>query len=255
MLLLVYTVVNAQQVGWASAQTIGSFAGVAALLTVFLLIEKRSKDPLVPLRIFRLPALRRSQVGAITLFGSYVSFQFLMTQYFQILAHWSALTTALAFLPAGLVVALLSMRMGSLLVRFGPAPLIVAAFISLVAGYALFLRAGVRPDYPGVVLPTVLLLGVAFGLGFSALTVSATAGVPNSEQGLAASLFQTSFQVGGAVVLAVVTAVVDAGGGNNLGSAPAVLSAYRPALGLITGVAALGLLAALPGLRRQPAAI
>ena len=128
------------------------------------------------------------------------------------------------------------------------APLIVGAFVSLVAGYALFLRAGVTPDYPGVVLPTVILLGLAFGLGFSALTVSATAGVPNSEQGLAASLFQTSFQVGGAIVLAVVTAVVDAGGGNNLTSAPAVLTAYRPALGVITGVAGLGLLVALPGL-------
>jgi len=96
---------------------------------------------------------------------------------------------------------------------------------------------------------------MAFGFGFSALTVSATSGVRNEQQGLAASLFQTSFQVGGAVVLAVVTAVVDAGGANTLTSPAAVLSAYRPALYLITGVAALGLLAALPGLRRGNAHI
>jgi MFS family permease len=100
-------------------------------------------------------------------------------------------------------------------------------------------------------LPTVILLGAAFGFGFSALTVSATAGVRNEQQGLAASLFQTSFQVGGAIVLAVVAAVVEAGGANTLTSPAAVLSAYRPALYLITGVAALGLLAALPGLRRR----
>jgi hypothetical protein len=74
--------------------------------------------------------------------------------------------------------------------------------------------------------------------------------VRNQQQGLAASLFQTSFQVGGAVVLAVITAVIDAGGANSVTSPAATLSAYRPALYLITGIAGLGLLAALPGLRR-----
>ena len=82
--------------------------------------------------------------------------------------------------------------------------------------------------------------------------MAATAGVPNSEQGLAASLFQTSFQVGGAVVLAIVTAVVEAGGAGQLVSASATLAAYRPALGLITGIAAIGMLVALSGLRSRP---
>ena len=254
MLLLVYTVVNAQQAGWGSARTIGSFAGVAVLAALFAVIEIRSRDPLVPFGIFKSAPLRRAQIGAITLFGSYVSFQFLLTQYLQSLSHWSAIGTALAFLPAGLIVAVLSLRTAGLLGRFGAGPLVVAAFVSLVVGYALFLRAGVTPDYPAVMLPTVILLGVAFGFGFSALTVSATSGVRDHQQGLAASLFQTSFQVGGAIVLAVVTAVVEAGGANTLTSPAAVLSAYRPALYLITGVAALGLVAALPGLRRGAAA-
>jgi sugar phosphate permease len=102
-----------------------------------------------------------------------------------------------------------------------------------------------------VILPAVILLGTAFGFGFSALTVAATSGVRNEQQGLAASLFQTSFQVGGAIVLAVVTAVIDAGGASSVTSPAATLAAYRPALYLITGVAAVGLLAALPGLRRS----
>jgi MFS family permease len=110
--------------------------------------------------------------------------------------------------------------------------------------------AAVAPDYPAVVLPTMLLVGLAFGLGFSALSVAATDGLPDSEQGLAASLFQTSFQVGGALVLAVVTAVVDAGGGGRLSTPAVTLAAYRPALFLITGVAAAGALVALSGLRR-----
>src|ERR1700756_439850 len=92
MLLLVYTVVNAQQVGWGSAQTIGSFAAVVALGGLFAAIETRSTHPLVPFGIFRSAPLRRAQIGAITLFGSYVSFQFLLTQYLQSLAPWAALS-------------------------------------------------------------------------------------------------------------------------------------------------------------------
>jgi len=252
MLLLVYTVVSAQQAGWASARTIGSFAAVAALLAAFVTIERRSRDPLVPLGIFRSGALTRANIGALTLFGSYVSFQFLVTQYLQSLAAWSALATALAFLPAGVVVAVLSTRMSVIIDRFGSARIAVAAFISLVAGYAVFLRVGVRPDYPTVIFPAVVLIGIAFGLGFSALSLAATDGVADREQGLAASLFQTSFQVGGAIVLAVVTAVIDAGGASRITSSTSVqatLGAYRPALALITVVSAVGAITALSGLR------
>jgi len=254
MLLLVYTVVSAQQAGWASARTIGSFALVAAGLAAFAVIESRSRDPLMPLQILRSGALRRANIGAVTLFGSYVSFQFLATQYLQSLAGWSPIATALAFLPAGVIVAVLSVSTGGLLGRFGAGRLAAVAFACLVAAYAVFLRAGVRPDYPAVMLPTMLLVGLAFGLGFSALSVAATDGMPDDEQGLAASLFQTSFQVGGALVLAVVTAVVEAHGAGTQGggghAAAATLAAYRPALFLITGVAAAGALVAVAGLRR-----
>jgi sugar phosphate permease len=149
------------------------------------------------------------------------------------------------------MVVLLSTRMGPLLGRFGPGPLTALAFTCLLIAYVVFLRAGVRPDYPAVMLPATLLIGLAFGLGFSSLTVAATAGIPDAEQGLAASLFQTSFQVGGAMVLAVVTAVVDASGAGRVVSPAATLTAYRPALILITAVAAVGALVALSGLRRQ----
>jgi len=250
MLLLVFTVVSAQDAGWASVRTIGSFVAVAILVAVFIAIEERSHDPLVRISIFRSAALTRANIGAVALFGTYVSFQFLVTQYLQTLAHWSAISTALAFLPGGIVVAVLSLRMGSLVNRFGSARLAIVAFACLVAAYAVFLRAGTKPDYLGVMLPAMLLIGLAFGLGFTALSLAATAGVRDEEQGLAASLFQTAFQVGGAVVLAVVTAVIDAGGANDAASAQATLHAYRPALGLITGVAALGLVVALAGARR-----
>jgi MFS family permease len=253
MLLLVYAVVNAPQVGWASARTLGSFVAVAVLLAAFVTIERRSPDPLVRLGIFRSATLTRANLGAMVLFGSYVAFQFLVTQYLQIMAGWSALSTALAFLPAGVLVAIASTRMGPVLDRFGPPRMIAVAFACLAAGYALFLRIGQHPDYPAVILPSVLLIGAAFGLGFSSLNIQATAGVANREQGLASGILQTSFQVGGAIVLAIVTAIVDAGGANGAITTHA-LTAYRPALDVITGVAALGVVIALGGLfPRRPA--
>jgi len=248
MLLLVYAVVSAPQAGWASPRTLVSFAAAIALLGTFVVIERRSRDPLVRLGIFRSGALTRANLAAMVLFGSYVSFQFLVTQYLQIMAGWSALGTALAFLPAGVLVAVSSPRMGSVLDRFGPARVAGAGFACLAAGYTLFLRVGPAPDYPAVILPSLLLIGAAFGLGFAALNILATAGVADHEQGLASGILQTSFQVGGAIVLAVVTAVIDARGADHAVSAH-TLAAYRPALVVITGVAVLGLIVALTGLR------
>ncbi len=248
MLLLVYAVTSAPQNGWASARTLISFAGAAALLGSFVLIERRSRDPLVRLGILRSPALARANLGAMVLFGSYVSFQFLVTQYLQIMAGWTALATALAFLPAGVMTAVASTRMGPVIDRFGPARVIAAAFACLAAGYIWFLRIGPAPDYPTVILPSLLLIGAAFCLGFSALSTQATAGVADHEQGLASGILQTSFQVGGAIVLAVVTAVIDARGADHVISA-GTLAAYRPALGVITGIAVLGVAVALTGLR------
>src|SRR5215470_983432 len=248
MLLLVYAVVNAPQAGWASARTLGSFAAVVVLLAAFIAVERRSRYPLVRLGIFRSGALTRANLAAMVLFGSYVAFQFLVTQYLQIMAGWSALATALAFLPAGVLVAVASTRMGPVLDRFGPDRVVAVAFICLAAGYAWFLRIGSAPDYPAVILPAVLLIGAAFGLGFSSLNIQATAGVADHEQGLASGILQTSFQIGGAIVLAVVTAVIDARGANHVVSAH-TLTAYRPALDVIAGVAVLGVAIALGGLR------
>ena len=248
MLLLVYAVVSAPQAGWTSPRTLVSFAAAVALLGAFVAIERRSRDPLVRLGIFRSGALTRANLAAMVLFGSYVSFQFLVTQYLQIMAGWTALATALAFLPAGVMTAVASTRMGPVIDRFGPARVIAVAFACLAAGYIWFLRIGPAPDYPTVILPSLLLIGAAFCLGFSALSTQATAGVADHEQGLASGILQTSFQVGGAIVLAVVTAVIDARGADHVISA-GTLAAYRPALGVITGVAVLGVAVALTGLR------
>jgi EmrB/QacA subfamily drug resistance transporter len=254
-LLLVYTVVEAPSYGWASLRTIGSFALVAAVIATFVAIERRVAHPLVPLGIFRNTALVRANLGAMAVFGAYASFQFIGTLYMQQLLGWSPLEMALAFLPAGLLVAFGGPRVGTLVNRFGAGKVIFAGFVAFVPGYALFLPIGAHPVYAVAILPTILLLGLGFALTFPSLNIQATAGVADHEQGLASGLVQTSFQVGGAVVLAIVTAVLQAGAGTAR-TPSAVLDSYRPALAVVAGIAVLGLLIAAFGLRkgRRPAA-
>jgi EmrB/QacA subfamily drug resistance transporter len=250
MLLLVWTVVEAPEQGWASAGTIAGFAISAVLLGLFVAIERRTATPLVRLGILRSAPLVRANISMMALFGAYVGFQFVMTLYLQATNGWSPVETALAFLPAGLLVAVGSPRIGPLVDRFGPARLIALGAGSSVAGYALVLRFDSIPDYVGVLLPTMLLIGIGFMLLFPTLNIQATAGVANHEQGLASGLVQTSFQLGGAIGLAIVSAVVSA---QTTGStASDAVGAYQTAAVVTLAIAAIGLVTALTGLRRQP---
>jgi len=248
MLSAVYAVVCAPSHGWTSAPTLGAFALAAVLLSAFVLIEKRISHPLVRFGILRHAATVRANLSIIALLGSYISFQFMMTLYLQDGRGWSPLRMALALLPAGLVVAIGSPFVGRLINRFGTAPLIIASMVSLTLGYAWFLlTAGGTPQYAFAVLPAMLLLGGGFAFGFSAIMAQATEGIDDSEQGLASGLVQTSGQVGAALVLAVLTALLA-----KTGHSGGDFSPYRPGLNLVTGVAAAGLLLNLaPVLRLQ----
>ncbi|KAB8186581.1 MFS transporter [Microbispora catharanthi] len=247
MLLLVFAVVEAPKV--SVARTVLSLAGAAALFGLFVWLERRVRHPLVRLGILRSAPLARANIGLVILFGSYVGFQFVAMQYFQNLLGWSALQTALAFLPAGLLVAISSTKMGGFADRFGTARLIVVGSVALLAGYAVFLRVDLHPSLLTMVLPGMVLLGIAFALSFPSLNIQATAGVGDEEQGLASGLLNTSGQVGGAVVLAIVTAVLTSGAD---GGDP--IARFRAAIVVSAGFALVGLAVALTGLRfrRQP---
>ncbi|GGU46333.1 MFS transporter [Streptomyces lavendofoliae] len=251
MLLLVFTVVQAPEVGWTSARTLLSFLATAALLAAFVTIERRSASPLLRLGVLRSGTQLRAQLGAAAFFGSYVAFQFIVTQYMQSLLGWSALQTALAFLPAGLLVALSSTKVGDVVDRFGTPRVIATGFTFLVAAYAIFLQVDLTPRYAAVILPSMLLLGAACALTFPSLNIQATNGVHDDEQGMVSGLLNTSVQVGGAVFLAVVTAVITAGGheGTSPASPQAVLDSFRPGLAVVTAIALAGLLITLTGLR------
>lgn len=250
MLSLVYGVVNAPHVGWTSVQTLGLFVAAAALLTTFFVIERRSSHPLIRLGILRSAPLRRANLAILVVFGAYISFQFIGTLYMQTLLGWSSFETALGFLPAGLLVAFLSPHAGRLADRIGTGPMIVVGMSMFVAAYVLSWRIGSESAYVSTVLPTMVLVGLGFAITFPALNIQATAGVADHEQGLASGLLNTASQVGGALVLAVVTAVVDSRA-RGIGSPADMMSAYRPGLVVIAGVAVLGLAVSLPGLLRR----
>jgi MFS family permease len=214
-------------------------AGALALLAAFVGIERRTPQPLVRLGILRSASLVRANLGMATVFGAYVAFQFVGTLYLQDTLGWSALHTALAFLPGGAIVAFGAPRIGPLVDRFGTGPLIAVGAAAFVVGYALFLRVDAAP-YWLTFLPTMLLIGIGFALCYPSLNIQATMGVADHEQGLASGLVNTSFQVGGALVLAIVSAVASGSGD--------IIDVYRQAIAVVVGVAVLGLVVALSGL-------
>lgn len=250
-LLLVYSVVNAPEVGWSAPVTVLGLMVAAALAGVFVAIERRTPHPLVRLGILRSGPVRRANLGVFAFFGGYISFQFVVMLYLQSVREWSPLQTALAFLPAALLVAFGSPRTGSIVDRVGTAPVIAVGVAAHAAGYLLFFfGAGPTASYATSILPSMLLLGVGFMLAFPAFNIQATSGIANHEQGLAGGLLNTSVQIGGAVVLAIVTAVVTSSGGAEA-SAQAMLASFRPALAVITGAAAVGLVVALTGVHAR----
>jgi MFS family permease len=252
MLALVYSVVEAPSRGWLDGRTVGGVALSALLLGAFVVIEGRSPHPLVRLGILRTRTLVSADIAALLYFGSYLGFQFLATLYVQYVAGWSPIDTALAFLPSGAFLPILGSQAERLIGRFGTARLIAAGLTAFAIGYALFLREQSHQlAYTTMLLPSMLAIGLGWGLGFPALNVQATNSVADAEQGLAAGLFNTTFQIGGAVFVAVVSAVISshtgaAGGGEARG----ILAALRPAIAILIPVALAGtgvLFAVRPG--------
>jgi EmrB/QacA subfamily drug resistance transporter len=213
MLLLVYTVVEAPDVGWGSARTLGSFAAVAAILAAFVAIERRVRVPLVRLGILRSAPLVQANLGAMALIGGWFGFQFIVTLYLQQVRGWSPLETGLAIFPGGALVAILAPRIAPLVMRFGIRKLITAGLASTALGYALFIPIGLDSAYATAMLPTFILAGFGFALAYGPLNIAATNGVAAHEQGLASGLVSTSFQFGGALFLAIATAVNNANTG------------------------------------------
>lgn len=247
MLLLVYAVVMAPE--WELGWTVGTFALAAAFAAAFVRIERRSAAPLVRLGILRSASLVRANLGAMLLVGSFVGLQFIAVLYLQELRGWSELETGLALLVVGIDAVLAPTLTPRLVARFGNLRVVFAGLVLAAVAYALFLPVGSDWTYAAM-LPSFVVLGLAFSLAYGPLTIAATDGIAEEEQGLASGLLTTSFQFGSALGLAVVAAVNVAATGTD-GSPQAMLDGYRAALIVPLVAAVLGVAITSFGLRAR----
>jgi EmrB/QacA subfamily drug resistance transporter len=209
MLLLIFTLVKAPDVGWGSVRTIGGLAGTAALLLLFLANERRHPNPLVPLSIFRIPGLAAADATQVIAMAGFYSMFFFVTLYMQNVLGYSQLQAGSAYIPVTLMVAISAGVASNLFARVGTRPVIAGGAL-IAAGAVYWLsRIPVDGSYLHDLLPPMLIM--AFGLGwvFVGVNTAAQAGVPADKAGLAAALVNTSTWLGGALGLAIFSVIAN----------------------------------------------
>jgi MFS family permease len=208
LMLAVYAIVNGNEAGWSSVQTLGLLAAAAALLAAFVAIESRTRSPLVPLRLFRLRNVATANVVGVLWAAAMFAWFFLSALYLQLVLGYSPLEVGLAFLPSNLIMAAFSLGLSAKLVlRFGiRAPLALGLGLSAV-GLVLFARAPVDGSFVVDVLPSMILLGFGAGMALNPVLLAAMSDVDPSEAGLASGVVNTSFMMGGALGLAVLASL------------------------------------------------
>src|SRR3990172_4895256 len=208
LMIAVYAIVNGNQVGWLSAQTLGLLAVSAVLLAVFLAIEARVHSPLMPLSLFRLRNVSTANAVGVLWAAAMFAWFFLSALYLQLVLGYSPLQVGLAFLPANLIMAAFSIGLSAKLVlRFGIRPPLATGLLLAAIGLALFARAPVDGTFVVNVLPSMILLGFGAGMAFNPLLLAAMSDVRQEEAGLASGVVNTSFMMGGALGLAVLASL------------------------------------------------
>jgi EmrB/QacA subfamily drug resistance transporter len=254
LVALVYAVVEAPETGWADGQTLGLFGLSAALVALFAWIESRSAAPLAPLRMFRSRALVAGNLVLLALGMLAFGMPFTLTQYAQQVLDWSPVEFGLASAVMPVTAALGSTTGQAIATKTGRLRPIVAASMALTGlGCLLLTQVSVDGSYLGDIFFGLLIFGPGLGAGYVAGSIASLAGVPESEAGLASGLNNTSFQIGGAVGVAIVSSVAisQADGAEPLA---ALTNGYQSAFTAAIAFTALGLVALLLlGKRRSPA--
>lgn len=234
MLVLVYSLVEAPDAGWSSARTVAGLAGGLALLVAFVINEQRSKNPLLPLSIFRIKGLAAANATQLIGIAGFLSMFFFLTLYMQSVLGYSPIETGLAYLPVCLGVGIAAGIASKLLARTGTRPLIVAGSLIAAAGVYQLSRIPIDGSYLTDLLPGMVVMSIGLGAVFVAVTTAANAGVPAERSGLAAALLNASQQLGGALGLAVFSAIATSRTENLLAAqtplADALTSGFQRAL-------------------------
>lgn len=185
-----------------------ALAAAAGLLVAFVVIERRSDAPLVRIGVLRQGLLAAASAAGALFMAAFFGFQFLVTLQLQDLRGWSPLATGLTFAVIGIDLVLAPIVTPPLVRRFGNAAIMVVGFVFAAVGYGLFLRVG--PDWSYLdMLPSLILIGIAFTLAYGPLTLAAADGVDEEEHGLAGGVLYTAFQFGAALGLAIIAVVLD----------------------------------------------
>jgi EmrB/QacA subfamily drug resistance transporter len=207
MASLVYGFIHAATNGWSQTATLVSFAAAAVLLTAFILIEARSANPLMPLRLFQ----SRTRIGSyivmlVTGAAVFAMFYFL-TQYVQDVKGYSPLKAGFAFLPVSAVIIVVAQIASRAIVRLGAQVLIVAGTIFTGFGLLWLSTMGVAASYTSHLLPAIVLIAVGMALIFVPITLTAVAGVEERDNGIASAMLNVCQQVGGTIGLSALVTV------------------------------------------------
>jgi EmrB/QacA subfamily drug resistance transporter len=259
LMLLVYATTRAASDGWGAPTTLALFGASAILIATFVVIELRSRSPLLPLRIFRLRTLTGANaamaiVGAVT-FAEF----FVLTLYLQNVLRYSAVEAGLAFAGFALSVVVISNVAQAVVGRFGVRPTLTLGLLASAISVAWLTRLPLDGQYFSDLFPALILGGAGLGLSFVPITIGGLAGVERSDAGVASGLINTSRQVGGAIGIAAVSAIAATSTSNYADahtvatSSPAALDhGFQTALYVLTGLLVVGALIALTLVKPAP---
>jgi EmrB/QacA subfamily drug resistance transporter len=242
--LLVYALLDANRVGWGSTRTIVLLALSALLVVAFVMIERRSRSPLVPFGIFRVRTLTGANVTGLLIGASLFSMFFFISLYMQQVLGYSAIHAGLSYLPLAISIILSAGIASQLVTRVGFKPVLALGMVLIGIGLLWFSQIPVHGSFLADILGPSLLAAVGLGFAFVPVTIAAVAGVADEDAGLASGLINTSQQIGGALGLAILAAISTSVSGAS--RAPALLTeGFHDAFLAGAGFAALGLLATL----------